>query len=180
LTALIVPLTALRASLWSLPRSAERSSATSTGTESRRTRSGAGARSRKSNPAGKTLPSLRAELLTVDGLHPAGSIAQHPFALSQLAHSPDGRTLATASSSDDDFVRLWDTRTKALIAEVRAQGNAVEALQFSPDGRTLATAAGDWTVALWHLDPDDAVRRLCAVVVPAAHTDNVGVPELCR
>jgi WD40 repeat protein len=63
---------------------------------------------------------------------------------------------------------------------VRAQGNAVEALQFSPDGRTLATAAGDWTVALWHLDPDDAVRRLYAVAVPAAHTDNVPVPELCR
>ncbi|HEV7899197.1 MAG TPA: WD40 repeat domain-containing protein, partial [Planosporangium sp.] len=121
----------------------------------------------------------RVQLFTADRLEPAGAIARHPFELTRLAYSPDGTTLATASSSDDDIVRLWDTRTTNLIAELRAQGNAVEALQFSPDGTTLATASGDWTVALWHIDPDDAVRRLCTVAVPAAHADGAKVPQLC-
>jgi WD40 repeat protein len=122
----------------------------------------------------------RVQLFTADRLEPAGAIARHPFELTRLAYSPDGRILATASGSDDDVVRLWDTRTTNLIAELRAQGNAVEALQFSPDGKTLATASGDWTVALWHLDPADAVHRLCATAVPAARAENVPVPQLCR
>ena len=66
------------------------------------------------------------------------------------------------------------------MAEARAQGNPVQDLEFSPDGRTLAAASGDWTVALFHLDPDDAVRRLCAVLTPAVHAEGGHLPRLCR
>jgi WD40 repeat protein len=122
----------------------------------------------------------RVELLHTDSLTPAGWIGRHPAALSALAFAPDGRTVATASKADVDVVRLWDTSSKALVAELRGQADNITALEFSPDGKTLASASADWTVALTPLDPDDAVRRLCAIAVPNARNDGSTVPALCR
>ena len=122
----------------------------------------------------------QAEVFTADGLEPVRALGQHPFPVSALAYSPDGHLLATASDSVDDITRLWDTGSGDLVAELRGNGSAIEAVAFSPDGRTLATGSGDSTVALWHLDPDDAVRRLCAVAGPVARAEGVDVPGLCR
>ncbi|MDQ1027099.1 WD40 repeat protein/transcriptional regulator with XRE-family HTH domain [Streptomyces umbrinus] len=64
-----------------------------------------------------------------------------------LAFSPDGHTLATASSSG--VVSTWDRRTGRLQDSFSASGE-VASLAFSPDGRTLAagTVRG---VQLWDL-----------------------------
>ncbi|MGI9099945.1 MAG: WD40 repeat domain-containing protein [Solirubrobacteraceae bacterium] len=72
----------------------------------------------------------------------------HTDAVSSVAFSPDGRTLASASW--DETLRLWDLRThKQLGKPLTGHANRVESVAFSPDGRTLASASTDRTVRLW-------------------------------
>jgi WD40 repeat protein len=136
------------------------------------------------SPDGKTVAvsttAGNAALFATAGLTPGRRIGDHAYELDRLAWSPDGRTLATASNADGDPIQLWDVAGVDLIAELRAQGNSIQDLEFSPDGKTLAAASGDWTVALFHLDPDNAVRRLCAVVGPALRAQGKEPPASCR
>jgi len=85
-----------------------------------------------------------------------------------VAFSPDGRTLASAS--DDNTLRLWDVHTdKQLGQPLRGHTDAVESVAFSPDGRTLASAGADRTVRLWEgilwTDFEDLKRMVCGLVV---------------
>ncbi|WP_172890714.1 WD40 repeat domain-containing protein [Actinoplanes derwentensis] len=121
----------------------------------------------------------KAPVLRVDGLHPVRTIGEHPVPLSRVAWSPDGHTVATATDNDNDIVRLWQADTGNLVAEVRANSNQNGQLAFSPDSGTLAAGANDWTVTLWHLDPDRAVRRLCDMLIPASRYSGQPLPDTC-
>ncbi|WP_229854106.1 nSTAND1 domain-containing NTPase [Streptomyces filipinensis] len=70
-------------------------------------------------------------------------------AVTSVAFSPDGRTLATSVEGRDGAVRLWDTGTGRLERSLTGHPAWVWAMTFSPDGRTLATAALDHGVQLW-------------------------------
>jgi len=72
---------------------------------------------------------------------------EHTGAISALAFSQDGRTLATASM--DYSLRTWDFTTRQRIEAFHGHLSEVWALAFSPDGDTIATGGKDGAVNLW-------------------------------
>ncbi|NTU79630.1 MAG: hypothetical protein HGA45_09535, partial [Chloroflexales bacterium] len=65
-----------------------------------------------------------------------------------IAFSPDGSTLATATS--DAQIILWSASTGGQLSTLLGHmGGEVTGLVFSPDGRTLASAGKDSVVRIW-------------------------------
>ncbi|WP_433381204.1 NACHT and WD repeat domain-containing protein [Actinoplanes sp. CA-142083] len=120
-----------------------------------------------------------ARVFKVDGLSPVRDIGSHPVALRRVVWSPDGRLLATATDTEPGLIVLWDAETGAKVAEVRGNSNNWGQIRFSADSRMLIAGLNDWTVGLWRLDPDDAIRRLCAVAAPADRAGGKEPPALC-
>ncbi|WP_229896347.1 WD40 repeat domain-containing protein [Streptomyces cinerochromogenes] len=54
-------------------------------------------------------------------------------------------------------------RPTLLGNPLREHSKPVSAVAFSADGRFLATGSEDGTARLWELNPDRAIRRICAV-----------------
>jgi WD40 repeat protein/serine/threonine protein kinase len=72
---------------------------------------------------------------------------RHRFRVSDVAFSPDGTKLATASW--DNTARLWDAATGKPLGEPMKHDFMVNAVAFSPDGTKVATASADKTARLW-------------------------------
>lgn len=70
----------------------------------------------------------------------------HQGKVLSLAWSPDGETLASASSTGQ--VRLWHPATGGLLKSLRDTGFAVRAIAWSRDGKHLAVAGQDGVVTI--------------------------------
>ena len=74
---------------------------------------------------------------------------RHEGGIDSVAFSPDGATLASASS---DSVCLWDTKKATRKARLTDHIGRITSITFSPDGQTLVSGGGgymDAKVRLW-------------------------------
>ena len=78
--------------------------------------------------------------------------------MKSVVFSPDGKTLATASS--DNTVRLWSSSDATIIKKLQGHTERVLSVAFSPDGKMLASGSGDETVRLWNIDSGNTIDTL--------------------
>jgi WD40 repeat protein len=90
----------------------------------------------------------------------------HTGAITSLAFSPNGRTLATASK--DYSIRLWDFVARQHVATLHGHLNEVWTLAFSPDGQTLFSGTKQGEVKLWPTRTQDPADALAGLKQPLA------------
>ncbi|MDP3677136.1 MAG: TIR domain-containing protein [Novosphingobium sp.] len=101
---------------------------------------------------------------------PAGGPVQgHDRWIFDLAVSPDGKTLATASW--DNTVRLWSMPGLRALGRLQEKSGAVGGVAFSPDGRLTASASNDHFVRLWDPRSADETGSAGPLAVLAGHTE---------
>jgi WD40 repeat protein len=67
--------------------------------------------------------------------------------IARMVASPDGRLLATVAQPQ---VRLWNTATREMLAELPPQKGNLYEPSFSPDGRWLATVGFEVPTRVWN------------------------------
>lgn len=82
-----------------------------------------------------------------------------------LAVSPDGRWLVAGGRMRDGEggshpLRLYDLKSRRLVALMAGHGGAVLSLDFSPDGRSLVSGGTDDTAIVWDIATRKPLIRL--------------------
>ncbi|MBW4623147.1 MAG: caspase family protein [Cyanosarcina radialis HA8281-LM2] len=73
----------------------------------------------------------------------------HTAWVTSVSFSPDGQTLASASS--DSTIKLWRP-DGTLLKTLQGHTKDVHSVSFSPDGQLIASASSDSTIKLWRPD----------------------------
>lgn len=108
------------------------------------------------SPKGQILASVYNDVVELWSL-PSGEkpSLKHTLQGYVLAFSPDGKTIATASSSEDNpknnTVKLWNLNGQELKTS-KYHKEEVTSLSFSSDGQMIAFASEDKPVKLWNLN----------------------------
>jgi WD40 repeat protein len=127
--------------------------ANSLATRARRQLSGAlaGLEAERANP-GSEIPRVTRRR----GVHPEFRVF-HDDWVNEVAFSPDGRWLATASR--DNTARVW-TGEKGEVHGRLPHGNSVSQVVFDISGHLLATASVDGTARVWNVSDATELGRL--------------------
>ncbi|MDJ0695570.1 caspase family protein [Mastigocoleus sp. MO_188.B34] len=92
------------------------------------------------------------------------SLKKHTSQVNAVSFSPDGKTLASASS--DLTIKLWKVKEGTLLKTLKGHNNSIWSINFSPNGQTIVSASDDQTVKLWSING----RELKTL---KGHTDSV-------
>jgi WD40 repeat protein len=86
------------------------------------------------------------------------ALIEHTSYVSDIAFSPDGRLLVSAS--DDLTVKIWEVASGHLLYDLRGYKTPVRSVVFSPDSRFLALGSEDGTVTILEIASRRKVRTL--------------------
>ena len=78
--------------------------------------------------------------------------------LTSVAFSPDSRRILT--TSEDQFVRVWDAATGTHLHDLDGRGNTLFCAVYSPDGKRIASGGRDDNVWIWDAETFEPVARL--------------------
>jgi WD40 repeat protein len=88
----------------------------------------------------------------------------HTGEVVEIAFSPDGSLLASAST--DNNVMVWNTEDGSLLYTLEGHTDTVLSLAFSPDGELLLSGSRDRTVKKWQMSDGsllDTISRIHAL-----------------
>ena len=71
----------------------------------------------------------------------------HGYAVNDVAFSPDGKYIASASS--DKTIKLWDVENGQEIRTFVGHLEGLRSIAFSPDGKQIVSSSYDRTIRLW-------------------------------
>jgi WD40 repeat protein/serine/threonine protein kinase len=84
-----------------------------------------------------------------------GTLSGHSNRVADLAFSPDGTTLVSASR--DQSLIVWDVASQSQLFTLTGHEDAVEAVAFSPDGTVIASGSRDFTIRLWNAETGEII-----------------------
>jgi WD40 repeat protein/serine/threonine protein kinase len=76
-----------------------------------------------------------------------GTLSGHNNRVADLAFSPDGSQLTSASR--DGTLVVWDVASQSKLFTLEGHTDAVEAVVYSPDGTIIASGSRDKLIRLW-------------------------------
>jgi WD40 repeat protein len=119
----------------------------------------------------QTAPTMEAQLALARVLEAplVRLILSHDRSVTDIAFSPDDRTIATATS--DGNVRVWDAQRGAVRATLRGPADLVTTIAFSPDNSRLAAGGPNGVTTIWDLASQQMVFTLYPPPVPDVDPD---------
>lgn len=104
-------------------------------------------------------------------------VTAHSDAITALALSPDGRTLA--SSSWDKTAKLWRLSDMRLLQALNPNSRVVNDVAFAPDGQTVGTAGDNYfepkgEVTFWNVEDGTEV---CTLGLPSGALSLAFAPD---
>ena len=86
---------------------------------------------------------------SIYGITELNRLEGHKNWIRSVVFSPDGKTIASASS--DNTIKLWTMDGKELVT-LKGHISGVKSVMFSPNGKTIVSGSDDGTIKLWKLD----------------------------